>query len=404
VLLTVALLAGCASGPGAPTTTTPTSPAPSPTGATPSASGSGCAGNTTPDQPGDPSQSRPALRDWYQLAAMDPSAPRILVGETGFDGGSGQAAPQSMWGFDVCRNTWTDLGDGSMPRGAGSALQQLVADTSAATVLGIPAWQSPVWTYDPTTGAWSAMDVTGGDSEAWSLAAFDPDAGRLLLFDANALPADAAASGVKELDAVAPAWVGLDLAEPDGQRPQPRMDSVDVAYDSAARRLVLVITAQSGDAAAQTWRFDPDARSWSRGADVPDTLQGGYPADGWAMAYEPGSARTWLFADTAMLGYDARADDWLVAERDEGWPASETIGGVAVDPTARIVGTMVADPVHDRLVVIGGNVREAGQQPGGFVKEGSLVVADDVWAYAPATNTWTMLLAPSDQPASYGPG
>ncbi|HEX6888715.1 MAG TPA: hypothetical protein VF143_11465, partial [Candidatus Nanopelagicales bacterium] len=153
VLAIVALLAGCASGPGAPTATTPTSPAPSPTGATP---GAGCPGSATSDHRGDAAQARPALRDWYQLAAMDPTAPRVLVGETGFVDGSGQAALQSMWAFDVCTNAWTDLGDGSMPRGAGSALEQLVADTSAATVRGIPSWQSPVWTYDPTAGAWSA--------------------------------------------------------------------------------------------------------------------------------------------------------------------------------------------------------------------------------------------------------
>jgi len=54
--------------------------------------------------------------------------------------------------------------------------------------------------------------------------------------------------------------------------------------------------------------------------------------------------------------------------------------------------------------VIGGNVRRADETPGGFVKESDWVATDDIWAYEPATNTWTLMLGPSAAPASYGPG
>jgi hypothetical protein len=33
-----------------------------------------------------------------------------------------------------------------------------------------------------------------------------------------------------------------------------------------------------------------------------------------------------------------------------------------------------------------------------------MLATDDVWAYDAAANTWTMLLAPSETPASFGPG
>lgn len=137
---------------------------------------------------------------------------------------------------------------------------------------------------------------------------------------------------------------------------------------------------------------------------MPRTLAGGYPERGRAAAFDPVTERTWWFGDSAMLGYDARSDTWTAAVRDAGWPAPLTIGGVAVDPTARLVDAMTRDPANSRMVVIGGWVRPAGEQPGGFVPEGQLVATDDVWAYEPATNTWTLLLAPSDSPASYGPG
>jgi hypothetical protein len=168
--------------------------------------------------------------------------------------------------------------------------------------------------------------------------------------------------------------------------------------------MILVITRPGAlDESADTWAFDPDSRTWSRRADVPNTLELGYPAS-WAIAYDPDARRTMLFADTAMLSYDARADEWAVAERGPGWPAPTTVGGVEVDPTARLVDTMVYDPVNERLVVIGGLVRRPGDPVGGFEFENSTLSTDDVWAYDPGANTWTLLLGASDRPASLGPG
>ena len=70
------------------------------------------------------------------------------------------------------------------------------------------------------------------------------------------------------------------------------------------------------------------------------------------MAFEPADGRTWLFAETAMLAYDASSDEWTVAERGPGWPTTTMLGGVEVDPVARLVSTMVVDPINNRLVVI----------------------------------------------------
>jgi hypothetical protein len=80
------------------------------------------------------------------------------------------------------------------------------------------------------------------------------------------------------------------------------------------------------------------------------------------------------------------------------------LGDAAVDPVARSVSTMVVDQANGRLIVISGRVREAGGTAGGFVAESAWLPTDDVWAYHPATNTWTLLLGPSAAPASYGPG
>jgi len=237
------------------------------------------------------------------------------------------------------------------------------------------------------------------------MAVHDPEGDRLLAFDPNVLTADPSSTGVLAYDLAQRAWAVLAGSDAPGEQPRVRMDQYDVAFDTAAQQLILVITPQSeADEPGRTWRFDPVARTWSQGADIPNTLAGGYPSTGWATAFEPVSGRTWLFSDTAMLGYDALADDWVVAERGSGWPESVMLGDVEVDPMARTVGGMVLDPVNHRLVIIGGEVRPIGDAVGGFVREGSLLPTDDVWAYDPSANNWTLLLAASDEPASVGPG
>ena len=405
---TALVLSGCTSEPGGGAA----SPTASPTTAAPSATT--CPTGAAPDRAGDATQPRPSLPDWFRLAAMDPTSPRVIVGETGFaPEGAGQSTMGQVWAFDVCTNTWGQLGEDAGPAaGERPALGQFVTDPASGTVLGLATGLSPVWSYAPASGSWTALPTTGGGSDmAWPKAAYDTTADQVLAFDPNLILADRAAagrgaSGVLAYRVDTQEWTTLELAGgAEAEVPSVRMDQYDVAYDSAAGRLILVITPEgSADRPGQTWAYDPQKATWARGADIPDTLEGGYPAGGWATAFDPGTRRTWLFADTAMLGYDARSDDWVVAERDVGWPESMQLGDVEVDPIARSIDSMVLDPVNGRLVVFGGFVRPVGDPVGGFVEEGSMLATDDVWAYDPAANTWTMLLAPSDAPASFGPG
>jgi Kelch motif len=404
-----ALAVGC--GPGAPVADDPTgsgsatpstsesgAASPTPTGTSPV----GCPPGSTPYLPGAADQARPGASAWFQLAAMAPAEPAIVVGESGLvPVGAGMWSLQSMWAFDVCTNSWQERGASSLPApNERPALGQFVSHEGAGLVLGLPVGLAPVWSYESLDDQWTQLSSTGGGGEAWPFAVYDPDGDRLLAFEAHN-------STVKSYDLAADAWSVVDSAEPSDSpdtRPNARMDQVDLAYDSAEHLLILVITPSGAMAeTAETWAFDPDSRRWSRRADVPNTLELGYPS-GWAAAFDPWGGRTWLFAETAMLAYDARADEWTVAERGPGWPVSTKVGGVEVDPVARLVDTMVVDPINERLVVIGGLVRRVGDPVGGFEFENSTLPTDDVWAYDPATNTWTLLLPASDHPASLGPG
>lgn len=411
VLMGALVLGGCGSGSEPVAGPSSGEPTGSPS-ATASPSGSAtvaCDSTATPDQPGDPEQARPDLRAGFPLAAMDPTAPQVIAGEATFAEGAGAPTLQAMWAFDVCTNTWQKV-DASVAGAQDPLLEKLVTDPAGEAVLGFRIGLAPVLRYDPVAQSWSSLAVTGGGSDmAVPMVVHDPDGEEFLAFDANliteAIAAGTSGTGVLALRLDDRAWTAVDPAEA-GDRPRATMQQYAVAYDSVAKRLILVITPpDASQDPAQTWAFDPQSRTWSRVADVPRTLAGGYPGGyGFALAFDPVTARTWAFGDTAMLGYDAVADDWVVAERDAGWPDSMMLGDVEVDPTARIVGTMIADPVNQRLVVIGGEVRRVGDQAGGFIKEGSLLVTDDVWAYDPAANTWTMLLGPSGAPATFGPG
>jgi len=354
------------------------------------------------DQPGAADPTRPAGWTWFQLAAMDPGGSEIVVGESGLEPeGAGWWSLLSMWTFDVRTNSWQERGASSLSAGESRpALGQFVAHEASGLILGLPVGLAPVFAYDAADDSWAQLSTTGGGGEAWPIAVYDPDGERLLAFEAHN-------STVKAYDLDDDAWSVLgsaDSSTASDARPNARMDQVDIAYDSAEGLLILVITRPGAmEEAAETWAFDPDSATWSRRADVPNTLELGYPA-GWAMAFEPGDGRTWLFAETAMLAYDASADEWTVAERGSGWPTTTTLGDVEVDPVARLVDTMVVDPINNRLVVIGGLVRREGDPVGGFEFENSTVPTDDVWAYDPATNGWTLLLPASDNPPSIGPG
>ena len=187
-----ALLTGCESTPDATTSPTPIL-TPTATSASGTAASGGCPSGSAPDQPGDVAQARPALADWALLAAVDPSGPRIVVGESGFvPEGAGVATVQSMWTFDLCRNAWTEAGDASLPApGKRPVLYQFVTSPVDGSVLGMVLGLAPLWRYDVAASGWRPVEVSGGGSdEAWPMVVYDPADNRLLAFDGNLVTAD----------------------------------------------------------------------------------------------------------------------------------------------------------------------------------------------------------------------
>ena len=391
----VLLLAGC--GPGAAPVASGTGSATAPAGTVPPTPTpvSGCPSGSGTEQPGPPDQARPDLGVMGVLAAMDTTAGRIVASAGQSLDAAGASTTGSMWTFDVRTRTWVERGIADTGSGAPTGLLKFVYDEAADRTVGLPTGLAPVWAYDLAANAWTEVDAEGGGSDWWPIVAYDPDRQQVLAWEHHGLHG----AMVRALDREMGTWQVLYAQDQASGAAPPGADALIMgqavaAYDTAVHRLILILT-NAGDLeqTGETWAFDPAEGIWEQGAPVPNTLPGGYPA-GWAAAFDPQQGKTVLFADTAVLAYDAAADTWTTVERGPGWPAGCTVAGVPVDPMARVGHQMVYDPDNQRMVVLGGSVRPVGEAPGSLPDEEAPGV-DDVWAYQLASNTWTQLLAPS---------
>lgn len=394
--MAVCALAACSSGPDEPGGTSP--PGTTSAAGSPSPTSVSCPKGSKPDRAGPADQPRPALVGPDVLAAMSRPTAQVVVGETGLtSSGAGTWSLEATWLFDVCTNTWRRGGTGSTSAQR-PELAQFVDYEDAGVVVGLPFGLVPAWTYDLTTDRWTQLPANDSTLESRPSAVYDPDGKQLLDWQADT-------GTVRSYNLSANVWSVLDTSDA-GVGPQPQQrpeDEAVVVYDSAAKRLLLILTTPGSKEQGRTWAFDPSTRRWAERARVPNTLENGFPA-GWAAAFDPGTERTYVFGDTALLSYDAGEDRWTVHERGPGWPSANGRGKPSLDPLARAGHALVADPVNGRLIVLGGSVRRSGEPTGGAEPDGPSVATDDVWAYDPVFTTWTKLLGRSEQPASIGPG
>jgi hypothetical protein len=156
----------------------------------------------------------------------------------------------------VCANAWRESSDASLPApDQRPALAQLVTDPQTGVVLGLPYWWTPVWTFAPANDSWHAAGGQRSGFESAPNAVYDSEGDRLLAFDPWGLTGTGAKdSGVRAFDAISRTWTEFELADPAEEKPKctPEFD-YDVAFDSAAGRLVLVVTPPGLGGPAQTW-------------------------------------------------------------------------------------------------------------------------------------------------------
>jgi hypothetical protein len=146
-----------------------------------------------------------------------------------------------------------------------------------------------------------------------------------------------------------------------------------MAYDSSAKRTILSVI--SDDLTElQTWAYDFENNIWTRMADGPHAMLGH------RIAYDSESDIIILFGGIEMAKFKFVDETWAYDYNTDTWTYMKPSG----HPHARNYHGMAYDPIADRIVVWGGDVRGPGKK-------------ELVWTYDYNTNTW------QDFKYEYGP-
>jgi hypothetical protein len=391
--------AGCSGGDAPRTTGSTAGPVGSPTPVvTRSVAAVGevatCQPGSQPDRPGPAEQPRPMLNGETGVsAALDAQSGVVVVIDD----------IRATWTFDVCTNTWDKPATtgSSPPQGA-----RLVYD--AASDLTYAFGDAEVVAFDVESAVWTLVNTGQTDLDGAS-------AQHRVLLDADSRTVYVYNTGNGELnsyDLARNRWaVEVDQGT---KRPPVGVDGL-AAFDASVGRIVLkVLYHVQGSVTAmgepvstppvpvygQTWTFDPATGTWAKvDTTTPELLFGYFPWGG-EMTYDTTTRVSVVFSEGMLAMFDATTGEWATATVGSGWPpatpwadppdavASQPDGTELLIPVtagrlARTGHAVVDDVVNDRLLVLGGRVRDAADQP----QKGS-----DAWAYHVASNTWTMVV------------
>jgi N-acetylneuraminic acid mutarotase len=221
---------------------------------------------------------------------------------------------------------------------------------------------------------WSAIAAAGPAARWDHTLSADPETGRLILFggrDANGAPF----SDTWTYSVTDEVWEALPAAGPSARFGQA------VTVDPAARALWLF----GGQADGATffndvWRFDLDTLTWS---EVPTGDARPSPRYGTSAVLD-GQGQLLI---SHGFTFEGRFDDtWSLDPATGVW--TDVSPAPATRPLKRCLHEAVWDDATSRMLLYGGCSSGFGPCPQG-----------DLWAFDPATRTWTML-APATSPAA----
>ena len=333
---------------------------------------------TEPSLPGCPSgaQVRPDPAEGILPAAVDVNSATLVALA------AGDTAP-TTWVLDLRTNTWTRQHPTTAPEPIGT---QLVYDPAADVVLAWSGLDDRFWAYDLDTDEWTALSE--GPHLSLQDAVYEPRTGRVLL-------RDPASGSLWAHDPGSDTWRRLP------GRPGPRDRTTDeqkfysfMVGDPGGHQLILVETLGQflpgmGLPAGRTWRFDLTTHRWSRLHAQPPAVNAGYGESGREIVLDEAADKVLLLGDGVLAAFDPATQRWRTIHLD--WRLASTAGGFG--PLTRLGHTVVYDPVHGRILVLGGINRPGSPRPG----DDPWAVACDVWAYETASDTWTELVPQEPQ-------
>lgn len=292
-----------------------------------------------------PATGGPPARIYTSMAYAEASGKMILFGGLG---ALARTDLDDTWSYDPVANTWTDADPtGSRPPARDS--HGLVCDQASGRLILFGGWvagglANDTWAYDPVVSTWTELNPPGSVPSARSAQAmaYNPASGKLIMFGGYS---NGVLNDTWEYDPAANAWT--DLA-PVGEIPAVRGYAA-MAYDPGAGKVILFGGWDEGAPAwyGDTFAYDPVANTWSDldpGGDVPSGRQAH------AMVYDPVGGRVLLFGGVTESGllndtwaYDSAANTWTTLD-----PAGEI-------PIVRWGHTMSYDSAGGQVILFGGN-------------------------------------------------
>ncbi len=269
------------------------------------------------------------------------------------------------WIFDVCTNAWRRGADVPFK------VRRLVYHPGEDLTLALGMyWQGEprTWAYDADTDVWTEMTPFPTDIDRLVLAAADPVSGLVWAGDMGHL---------LTFDLTSEVWIPVSLeGEPSATETNRGFGAVELmAYDPAVSGFVLV----TGSRVGRTSLLDQSGRVIE--VDTPTPLPRfvwGDIVSGNEMTFDAATGRVAIFSDGTLIEYDALAEEWIVLTYSDTYQ-----DGWVVGPLARVGGSIVYDPVNQRIVLFGGG---SSRMPDGWHDR------DDVWAYDPISREWMVLL------------
>lgn len=327
-----------------------------------------CPASSDPGRPGLAGSPRPEPPGSHLWRAVfhDPSG-RLLMIDT-----SRPSSPRA-WAFDVCRNTWDELGP--PPRDLGP-IEDAVYDADSRRVVAFGPGSAAPWSWDVEAGEWSSVAAVPGEP-MWQvrsprvyhspsgLIVGRADSGEMAAFDVDTNTW----TQVRQLGEI-PHGYGM------------------LAYDAPNDEIILFQPSLLGTQGhlVAIWRFNPRTSRW--------TYDGSPSRQGLMIPWPPAIAHDAASGVTVIIGQ-------AIGLAGQGARISEVIGYQPGYIERMYLGTddgtahcttkaIVYDSVNGRVACVGG-VRF------GFDPRGRLVgVTDvaDVTAFDVARRTWVRLLEP----------
>ncbi|MPZ13539.1 MAG: hypothetical protein GEU73_03805 [Chloroflexi bacterium] len=351
---------------------------------------------------------RPAAQSWTWLAPEGQSPPTHFLHAAVWDpahtqmivfGGYGGGLRSDMWAYRPRTNTWTRLAQGVGP-GPGRGPYTSVWSSATNQVLALSDRRGPgtneIWTYLPATEAWTqppaapsipsarfghtavATDVV--DSARSGTDA--PGASTMLLFGGSS-GGSQFLGDLWTYRASTDLWVPL---SPTGMSPAARGNHAAV-WDSTGKRLIVFGGRNSEGYVNDVWSYDTSRNRWTQLSPRADgaSLESSSPAsrEEHTAVWDPRREQMLVFGGAR----DSRTLDdlWSFRPHSGTWTRLQPEGPT---PPDRFRHAAVWDPAGDRMLVFGGY---GDGVPGRYL--------NDLWAYEPATNSWTELTPAEPPPA-----